>query len=92
MALGIEQDDRGRFVMNPYVAHLIEGMAPFVRNMSRMMFIEDTYVESDKYFQGLSYLVGIKIKPVDTLQAQDYGTRKELAARRKQLRELGIEY
>lgn len=85
-ALKIEEDKNGRYRMNPKAAHAIANLLPFVRNTSRMLMREDTRMEPDKYFQWASYMLGIKIKPVDKLTRQYYYTRDEIRKRQEQLR------
>lgn len=90
--LGIETNNRGQHVMDPYVAHAIQQMLPFVRNTAKLLMQEPTAIPADKYFQFLSYTLGIKIKPVDRLTQQYYMTRDKLEERKRKLREAGIEY
>jgi len=84
--LGLEINNRGQYTMNPKAAHAITSLLPFVRNTSRMLMLEPTAMEADKYFQWASYMLGIKIKPVDRLTQQYYYTRREIKKRQEQLR------
>ncbi len=86
--LGLEINNRGQYTMNPKAAHAITSLLPFVRNTSRMLMLEPTAMEADKYFQWASYMLGIKIKPVDRLTQQYYYTRRKIKERQEQLRGL----
>jgi hypothetical protein len=83
-ALDLEQDSYGNYVMNPFAAHVIKNLVPFVTNMSRMMMQEPVAIPADRYFRWLSYMLGVKIKPVDTLTQQYYHTQ-DVLRRRKEL-------
>lgn len=86
--LGVEKNNRGQYVMNPKAAHAITSLLPFVRNTSKMLMMEPVTMDADKYFQWASYMLGIKIKPVDKLTQQYYYTRDEIRKRKEQLRGL----
>lgn len=84
--LGVEKNNRGQYVMNPKAAHAITSLMPFVRNTSKMLMMEPVAMDADKYFQWASYMLGIKIKPVDKLTQQYYYTRDEIRKRKGELR------
>ena len=90
--LNIEVDNRGQLTMNPKVAHAISNLAPFIKNTSRLLMQEPSMSDADRYFKWVSYVWGIKIKPLDELTRQYYYTLDELQKRKKRMRELGIEY
>jgi len=87
--LGITKDDRGLWVMNPKVAHAITNFAPFIRNTSRMLMQEPARIPADKYFQWVSYMWGIKIKPIDPLTEQYYRTLEAIKLRKQELARAG---
>jgi len=78
--------------MNPKVAHAISNLAPFIKNTSRLLMQEPSMSDADRYFKWVSYVWGVKIKPLDELTRQYYYTLDELQKRKKRMRELGIEY
>lgn len=90
--LKIEKDKEGRYRMNPKTAHAITNLLPFVRNTSRLLMREPTRIPSDRYFQWLSYTLGIKLKPVDRLTQQYYSTLDAIQERKKKLKELEVVY
>jgi len=90
--LNIEVDNRGQLTMNPKVAHAISNLAPFIKNTSRLLMQEPSMSDADRYFKWVSYVWGVKIKPLDELTRQYYYTLDELQKRKKRMRELGIEY
>jgi hypothetical protein len=84
----IGRDYQGRVTMPPKMAHAMVQLLPFIRNTSRMMMLEPTAIPEDRYFQWVSYMFGVKIKPVDTLTAQYYATRDAITRRQEALRGL----
>ena len=90
--LGVTTDSRGKYRMNPKAAHAIANLLPFVRNTSKLLMREDTVMDADKYFQWVSYVAGIKVKPVDTLTQQFYYTQEAIRKRKEELRKAGIPY
>jgi hypothetical protein len=84
--LGIEMDSQGRYVADPYITHLISNMAPFIDNMGRVLMQEPS---KDKFFNWLSFSLGIKLKPQHPLDLQYYATREALRKRREELRRAG---
>ena len=88
--MGSEKDYAGRYTMAPKVAHAITTMLPFVRNTSRILMQEPTAIPADRWFQQISYLLGIKIKPVDPLYQRYYNIQDKIRQRTADLKRLGI--
>ena len=88
--LNIERDREGRYLMNPKVAHAITGLLPFVNNTARMLAQEPTRIEADRWFKWVSYMWGVKVKPLDELTQQYYRTLDAVQERKRRLRELGL--
>jgi hypothetical protein len=89
--LGIEKDDRGIFRMDPYTAHAIANLIPFINTSARLFMQEPSPQGAEKYFQSLSYTLGIKIKPVDRLTRQYETTQKKIEEERAKLKKMGVE-
>jgi hypothetical protein len=89
--LGIEKDERGIMRMNPYTAHAIANLIPFINTSARMFMQEPSPQGSEKYFQALSTILGIKIKPVDKLTRQYETTQQKIKDERAKLKKMGID-
>lgn len=86
----LDKDFKGRYVMNPQAAQAITTLFPFVNNMARMLMREPETATKDRFFQWVSYMWGVKIKPLDTLTQEYYYTREEIRRRKDKLKELGM--
>jgi hypothetical protein len=89
--LGIEKDEKGIMRMEPRTAHAIANLVPFINTSARMFMQEPSPQGSEKYFQSLSTILGIKIKPVDKLTRQYEATQKKIADERAKLKKMGID-
>ena len=88
--LGIEKDDRGLLRMDPYVAHAMANLIPFINTSARMLAQDPSPMKAERYLQALSYDLGIKIKPVDPLVRQYETTLEKIEEQRGKLKKLGV--
>jgi hypothetical protein len=89
--LGIEKDEKGIMRMNPYTAHAIANLLPFINTSARLFMQEPSPQGMEKYFQFISTTIGIKIKPVDRLTRQWESTRKKIEDEKAKLKKMGID-
>ncbi len=68
--------------MNPKLAKAMEEMIPAVNNYARALAIDPTKQNFDHIFKAISYLVGIKVKPLD-VNRQRYYYYLDVMKRRK---------
>lgn len=80
--LGLKEE-KGTVTTNPKVAKLIENFAPFVNNYARALAATPNKENYDNIFQAVSYLAGVKVKPVDIPSARYYQFRSELQKRKQ---------
>lgn len=76
------RDEKGTITTNPKMAKLIENFAPFVNNYARALAATPNKENYDNIFQAISYLGGVKIKPLDIPSARYYHFREELSKRK----------
>jgi len=86
--MGIEKK-KDTMVMNPKAAKILEGLVPFINNYARALAITPSKENFDNIFQSISYLVGIKVKPLDLLGQEYYRLLRTIKARKKYAEERG---
>jgi len=85
--LGMDVESNGMVTMNPRAARAIENFLPFVNNYARMLAQTPNKENYDNIFQSISYLVGIKVKPLDLLKQRNYYLLNELKQRKEYWKE-----
>ena len=86
--LGMTVEKNGMVTMNPRAARAIENFLPFVNNYARMLAATPNKENYDNIFQAVSYLVGIKVKPLDLLKQRNYYLLNELKRRKQYMKKL----
>ena len=86
--LGLATEKNGMVTMNPRAARAIENFLPFVNNYARMLAQTPNKENYDNIFQSVSYLVGVKVKPLDLLKQRNYYLLSELKQRKEYMKKL----
>lgn len=74
--------ENGTMTMNPKVARALENLFPFINNYARALAATPNKENYENIFQMVSYLAGIKIKPLPLLRQRKYYLQNEIKQRK----------